>query len=123
MLRRTEFFFLFRMPADSGWIKNDFRAAQRGQSRRFRVPLVPANADADFPARSVPSLKSKIARRKIKLLVIERVVRDVHLAIFADKFSIRVDDSGGVVIDTGPAFLKQGRDDDDAKLAREFAER
>src|SRR6266581_3491576 len=59
ILGRTEFFFFARMPADCRWIKNDFRAAQRRQSRRFRVPLVPANADANFSLWRWPRLKSE----------------------------------------------------------------
>ena len=57
MLRLAEFFFLARMPADRRRIKKNFRAAQRGQARRFRIPLVPANADADFPVRGCPRLE------------------------------------------------------------------
>ena len=36
MLRLSVFFFLGRMPADGGRIKEQLRAVQRGQPRRFR---------------------------------------------------------------------------------------
>ena len=111
MLRFSKFLFLARMPADCRWIKNNLCAAQRGQSRRLRIPLVPANADADLPARSVPRLKSEIARREVKLFVIQRIIRNMHFAIFAEQFSIRVDDCRGVVIETGAASLEKRRDD------------
>src|SRR4029077_6988700 len=58
MLRFPKFLFLARMPADCRWIKNNLCAAQCGQSGGFRIPLVPANADTDFAARSVPRSKS-----------------------------------------------------------------
>ena len=108
------------MPADRGRIKQNLRAAQRGQSRRFRIPLVPANADADFPVRRRPGLKPEIARREIKLLVIRGIIRDVHLAILAQVLPIGVDDGGGVVINAGRAFLEKRRDDHDAGFPRDF---
>ena len=107
ILRRTKFFFFAGMPADCRWIKNNFRTAQGRQSCRFRVPLVPANADANFPSLGCPRLKSEIARREIKFLVIKRIVRNVHLPIFAEQFAVRVDNCGRIVIHTGAAFLEK----------------
>ena len=71
MLRGAVFFLLARMPADRRRIKKDLRAAQCGQPRGFRIPLVPADADADLPVRGLPGLESEIARREIKFLVIK----------------------------------------------------
>ena len=69
MLRRAIFFFLGRVPADRGRIKKNLRAAQRGQPRRFRIPLVPANADADISALRRPGFETEIARSEVELLV------------------------------------------------------
>ena len=107
MLRGAKFLFLGWMPADGCRIKNNFRAAQRGQPRRLGIPLVPANAHADLSLGRFPCLKSQIARRKIKFLMIQRIVRDMHFAIFAEQLSVRVDDDRGVVINAGAAFLEQ----------------
>jgi len=52
--------------------KTNLRALQRRQSGRFRVPLVPANANAQAPVTRRPGAKAKIARRKIEFLVIQR---------------------------------------------------
>src|SRR4030095_11373595 len=123
MLRLAKLLLLFWMPADRGRIKNDLRAAQRSQTRRFWIPLVPANADTEISARCFPALKTEIARRKIEFLVIKRIVRDVHLAILAKQLAVGVDDRGGVVIKTGGAFLKKGCNNDDAKLACELRQR
>src|SRR5437879_9567360 len=92
MLGRAKFFFLARMPPDRRRIKNNFRAAQRCQSCRLRIPLVPANADADLAGLCFPRLKTKIARRGIKLLVMERIVRNVHLAIFSEELPVAIDE-------------------------------
>src|SRR5205814_3424814 len=107
MLRFSKFLFLARMPADCRRIKNNLCAAQCGQSCGFRIPLVPANADADFATRSVPCSKSEIARREVKLLVIQRIVGNMHFAIFTEQLPIRVDDCSRVVIETGTASLEK----------------
>src|SRR5947207_13214430 len=98
MLRRAEFFFLARMPADRRRIKNNLGATQCRQPSCFGIPLVPANADTDLAAICVPRLKTKIARREIKLLVIQRIVRALHLAIFPEKFSVRVHNYGRTLL-------------------------
>src|SRR6476661_681185 len=98
MLGRSELLLLARMPANCRRIKNDFGTAQRGQPRRFGIPLVPANADSYFAMLGVPRLKPKVAGGEIKFLVIERIVWNVHLAVLAEQLAVRVDDCGGVVI-------------------------
>ena len=66
-------------------------------------------------------MKSEIARREVKFLVIKGIIRNVHLAIFTEEFAIGTDNCGCVVIDAGTAFLEKRRDDDDPELTREFA--
>src|SRR5260370_30895216 len=54
MLGRAKFFFLARMPPDRRRIKNNFRAAQRCQSCRLRIPLFPATAAPDLAGLCFP---------------------------------------------------------------------
>src|SRR5262245_13023757 len=84
MVPLSKFPFPTLVPADCRWIKNNLCATQRGQSRCLRIPLVPANTDADLAARSVPRLESEIPRREVKLFVIQRIIRNVHFAIFTE---------------------------------------
>src|SRR5437660_4634242 len=51
-----------------------------------------------------------------------RVVRDVHLAILAEQFSIGIEDDGCIVINTGAAFLEKRCDNHDVELACELTE-
>ena len=95
---------------------------QRSEARCFWIPLVPANAHANFAALRRPRLKPEVARRKIKFFVIQRIIRDVHLAIFAKNPSVRVDDCRGVVINAGAAPLEKRRDDHGARFTRHFAQ-
>ena len=82
-LRRPEFFFLRRMPADARGIKNHLRATERNRARAFRIPLVPAGCTPMRYAAFIKNEEAQVAEREIEFLVVERIVRDVHLAIFA----------------------------------------
>ena len=54
-----------------------------------------------------PRLKSEVARGEVKFLVIERIIGNMHLAIFADQFSVGADDYRGVVIQACTAFFEK----------------
>ena len=116
------FLFFARMPADGGGIKQDLRALQRGEPRGFGIPLVPANQHADFAVTRPPRLEAEVAGREIKFFIEQRVVGNVHLAVDTEERTIGVNDGGGVVINTGGAFLKERSDDDDLVLFSEFLE-
>jgi hypothetical protein len=107
-------FFLFSgMPADGRRIKKDFRALHGSQTRGFRIPLIPAYQHTDLRIFGLPGLETEIAGRKIKFFVKQRIVGNVHLAIYAQQRTVRVDDGGRVVINSGgPLFEKRGDNDD-----------
>src|SRR5262249_399193 len=89
-LRCTEFRFFVRMPADAGGIEDDLRATERGNARAFRIPLVPTNLHADLSILGVEVRKAEIAGSEIKFFVIERIVGDVHFAVFAEEAAVGV---------------------------------
>ena len=91
--------FLAGMPADGGGVEEDLRALQRGQPRGFGIPLVPADQHADLAVAGLPGAEAEVARREIELLVVKRVVRDVHLAVDAQQRAVGVNDRRGVVVD------------------------
>ena len=96
-----------RMPPDGGGREKNLRTTQRREPCRFGVPLVPADADSDAREFCVPGGKSEVSGREVKLLVVERVVRDVHLAVLSEIGSVCVDDSGGVVVDSRSASFEE----------------
>ena len=108
----AELGFFFWVPADAGGIKDNLRAAERGEARAFRVPLIPADLNADARVFRIEIRETQIAGREIKLFVIERIVWNVHFAIFAKVAAIGVDYRASVVIDAGGAAFEQGSDDD-----------
>ena len=87
------------MPADGRRIKDDLSARPRRSagppsgyhwSQQTQVPM--------RPKRVSKLRKSKIARREIKLFVVERVVGNVHLAIDARRAAVGVENHRRVVI-------------------------
>src|SRR5262249_15990315 len=109
-LRSTEFGLLFRVPADARRVKNHLRTFESGQARAFRIPLVPANLNANTAEFGIEVREAEIAGREIELFVIERIVGDMHLAVFTEERSVGIENRTGVVIDAGGAAFEQGSD-------------
>src|SRR6187549_925720 len=114
------------MPADGGGVEEHLGAKQRRDPRRLRIPLIPADEDAYGGVARLPDLESvgfagtfamvikmAIARREVVLLVKQRIVRDVHLPIDAEKRAVRVDHRGRISIDARGLTLEERDDDDD----------
>ena len=123
VLRFAVLLALGRVPADRGGVEEDLGALHRGQPRAFGEPLIPAHQRADRRHLGLPRDEAGVAGREIELLVEQRIVRDVHLAIHAHQRPVGVDDRRGVVIHAGGALLEQRRDDDGLVFLRELAER
>ena len=83
---------------------------KRRQARRFGIPLVPADEHADPAVARVPGLEAQISGSEVELFVVERIVRDVHLAILAQVGAVGIDDGRRIVVHSGRAALEQRRD-------------
>src|SRR6266404_172369 len=121
-LGSAELRFFVRVPADAGRIKNHLRAAEGGEARAFGIPLVPANLNADACIPSIKIWKTEIAGSEVKLFVVEGIVGNVHLAVFSEKRSIRVEDGAGVVVNAGGAAFEEGYDQRDFVFFRNLGE-
>src|SRR5579864_560788 len=106
MLHSSELSFLVRVPADSRGIKENICALQSGQTRAFRIPLVPADEGAHASILGIKGLEAKIARSEVEFLVIKRIVRDVHLTIEALGAAIGIKNDGGVVVEAACAAFE-----------------
>ena len=102
------------MPSDCRGIKKHARALQRGQARSLRIPLVPADQRTQASRTSINGAVAEVAGREVKLLVVEGVVRDMHLAVDSAEGAIGVEHRGSVVIHPRSAFFEKGCDEDDA---------
>src|SRR6266700_3373936 len=119
MLRLAELGFLLRMPADGRGIKENVRALESREPGGFGIPLIPADEDADSTEAGVERSKARpphprpgaqghspqgrggksVAGREVILLIIKRIVGDVHLAKDAEERAVGVEDRGRIMID------------------------
>ena len=84
--------------ADGCGIEQHLGPHQGHGAGALRVPLVPADADADAAEAGVPDPETRVAGPKIVLLHIARAVRDVALAIDAHQRPVGVDHHQAVEI-------------------------
>src|ERR1041384_4711110 len=104
------------MPTDCGGIEEDGCAAQGSQARSLGIPLVPADQRA-YPSHGrIECPKAEIPRGEVKLLVIRRIIGDVHLAVSTKRSSVRVNYYGAVVINPRCAALENRSNHGDAIL-------
>ncbi len=61
-------------------------------------------------------MEAEVAGREIELLIVGRVVRDMHLSVFPCYRAVFLKDHGRVVIKTGCTMLKKRSDDDHAQF-------
>src|SRR5713226_1070259 len=112
----AELRFLVRMPADAGGIENYIGAAQSGEARAFGIPLIPADLHADACVPGIKIRKTEIAGREIKFFIVERIVGNVHFAVFSEERSVGVEQRAGIVINAGSAALEERNDQRDFLL-------
>ncbi len=112
----AKLFLLGGVPADGGGEEEDFGALERGEAGAFGVPLVPADEGADGAGGGAGGFEAEVAGGEVELLVVERVVGDVHLAVEVGDAAVLFDGDGGVVVEAGGAALEEAGDEDDAGL-------
>src|SRR5258706_11160151 len=120
------------MPADGRGIKKGFSPEEARDAGSLRVPLIPADQNADVGIAGFPDAESagalvipvvcdvRVARSEVELLVEEGIVRDVHLAVRAEESAVGVDHGSGVAIDTGGLALEDWYDNYHLELARQL---
>ena len=99
------------------------RALQCGEARAFGIPLMPADLNSDAPVFRVEVRKTEIAGSEIKLFVIQRIIWNVHFAIFAEERAIGIEHGAAVVINAGGAPLEKRNDKSDVTFLGGFRER
>src|SRR5687768_15020839 len=105
------------MPPDGSRLKENASATKPRQPRAYRIPLIPTHKRADTAVLRVEVEKTGIARREVKLLVVQRVVRDVHFAIDPEHLPIGIENCSRVVIEARRAAFEQRRNNSDLGLA------
>ena len=68
---------------DCSRIDKDFCTLKSHEPSSFRIPLVPADLHSKNTYRGTYRMETEIAWSEVELLIIGRIVRNVHLAVFA----------------------------------------
>jgi len=117
---------ILRVPADGRGVDQYLGAGQCHQSRRFRVPLVPAhqysqaaNAGLYRPER----FRRAVAWGEVELFVETRIIRNMHLPVAAGQAAIGIQYHGGVVVDAAEAAFEHRADNHDIVLGGQFPEK
>src|SRR5690606_9470908 len=90
------------------------------EPRSLWIPLIPADEHAELGGVRRERAKPEIPGREVELLVVARLVRNVHFPVLADVPPLRVEPGRGVVVTPGRAPLEQARDDRDVERRREL---
>src|SRR6185436_4303571 len=112
MLAGAVLLFLAGMPSDRRGVEENLSSAQRGQTGGLRVPLIPANQNSDPSVPGLPDREAEISGREIEFFMVERIVRNMHLAIFPEIAPVGIENGGGIVVDAGSSALEQRENDD-----------
>ena len=76
------------------------------------VPLVPAYKDAKTSYAGVNGLETEVARGEVELLVVGRIVGDMHLTILAGNATIALKDDSGIMVQSCSTTLEERGDED-----------
>ena len=93
-------------PTDGSRINQQFRSFQGHESGCFRIPLVPAYKHAKFTQRGLDRFEADISGSKIKLLIIGRIIGDMHLSVFSGYTAITVENDRRIMIQSRSTFFK-----------------
>src|SRR5262245_61008277 len=107
MLAGAVLLFLAGMPSDGGRVEENLSSAQRRQTSRLRVPLIPANQNSDPSIPGLPDREAEVSRREIELFMVERIVGNMHLAVLSQIVPIGIENGSGIVVDAGSPALEQ----------------
>src|SRR5689334_9473434 len=112
-----------RLCADRSRVEEDLRAHQHHRPGRLRIPLIPANADAERrTVWAAPHLETRVTGPEVEFLLVTGAVGNVALAIDAGDFPVGADHREAVVM-VGPIQLEKARRDPDLQLLRELLHR
>ena len=102
---------------DSGGIDEDVGSGKGHQAGTFRIPLIPADLYAKTANGGLDGMETEVARSEVELLVVGRVVGDVHLTLYASDAAVALEDDGGIVVETWRTALEEACDENDRMFA------
>ena len=103
-------------PANRSRIEQQLGPLHRGQTSGFGIPLIPANADTDFGVLRLECEEPQIAWGEVEFFVVQRIIRDVHLAVHTGDRTVGIQHNCGIVIQTVCTLFKQRHHDHNMQL-------
>ena len=97
------------MPANGSRIKQCQSPLQRCKTRTLWIPLIPADQRCNCTKLGLKRLETLITGRKVKLLVIGRIIGNVHLAVNTQATAVGIKNQNAIVVHPRCAALKKGR--------------
>ena len=98
--------------ANGSRINKEFGSLQSHKSCCLWIPLVPANKHSKLAYACLDWMETKVAGCEIELLVVSRIVGDVHLAVFAGYRSVALYHYSRVVVETWSTTLEERSNND-----------
>ena len=102
--------------SDSGRVEKHLCPLHSHQSGCLRIPLIPAHQHSQSPRTRVNRVETEVAGREVELLIVGRIVRNMHLSVFAGDGSVLLYYHGGIVVQPCGAPFEERRDNDDTVL-------
>lgn len=108
ILRVAVLRLLGRLPTDRRGVENHVRSRHSGQTCSLWIPLIPAHQRRNPTELRIEGAETRIARREVKLLVEQRIFRDMHFPVQTGLRSIGIDHHRRVVIQPWRTLLEHG---------------
>ena len=108
--------------ADGRGVEQNLGALQHHGARGLRVPLIPADADADRAGFGLPRLEAGVAGAEVIFLLIARTVGDMALAVDAEDLAVSIGNRHAVVV-ARAVLLEEGDGNDELQFLGELLER
>ena len=107
--------------ADGSGVDEQLGTLKGHETRCLGVPLVPADEHAQATDTGLDGVETEVAGGEVELLVVARVVGDVHLTVLARYGAVALDDDSRVMVEAGGTTLEERGDDDHTVALRQLA--
>ncbi len=102
--------------ADGRGIDEDVGTSECHQTCALGIPLIPTDLHAKLTNAGRDGVETEIARREIELLIIGRVIGDVHLTMNACDAAVTLEYNSGIVIEAWSTTLEETGDENNVML-------
>ena len=107
--------------ADSGGIDEYVCSSECHQTGTLGIPLIPADLHAELSYRGLYGAETEVSGSEIELLVVGRVIGDVHLAMETCNSAVTLEHNSRIMIESWSTALEEAGDEDNSMFAGKVA--